>query len=323
MTDHALPAVRQIWVAEALLDGHAEAEVVARLEEAGTPAALAADAVREIASSPALLVARRRLLAHRLRVRVAQAGEGAVEDRPDLDARAFRDTYVALGVPVRIPGFCADWPLAAWTLEDLAARFGDVEVPVAVGRGAVREPDRRTRELTQTLPLAEVIRRVEAGEDLYLVAQHRVFEGPLAPLLDAVTPAEGFADRARLRGGASLWLGPAGTRTALHHDVSSVLFCQVLGRKRVVLVPPFADGVAATARDFYASVRLDDPAARAPGGALHGIPVSEVELGPGDALLLPAGWWHEVVALETSLSVSLVGMPWPNRFDDHVAGRVA
>jgi len=34
----------------------------------------------------------------------------------------------------------------------------------------------------------------------------------------------------------------------------------------------------------------------------------------GEALFLPAGWWHEVTALQTSMHVSLLAFHRPNAF---------
>ena len=45
------------------------------------------------------------------------------------------------------------------------------------------------------------------------------------------------------------------------------------------------------------------------------------ELGPGDAALLPVGWWHQVVALSSSISVSFGGFRWANGFTWYCPGR--
>lgn len=40
----------------------------------------------------------------------------------------------------------------------------------------------------------------------------------------------------------------------------------------------------------------------------------EAEIGPGDALFIPVGWWHHVVSLDASCSVLFTNFAWPNDF---------
>lgn len=76
-------------------------------------------------------------------------------------------------------------------------------------------------------------RVLAAGEtnDFYLVANnHAMRRKGFAALLERIVLDESYFDRSRLLRGASLWLGPKGTVTSLHHDETNVLFHQVYGR---------------------------------------------------------------------------------------------
>jgi mannose-6-phosphate isomerase-like protein (cupin superfamily) len=42
-----------------------------------------------------------------------------------------------------------------------------------------------------------------------------------------------------------------------------------------------------------------------------------VNVGPGQALFIPVGWWHCVEALETSISMSFTNFVWPNTYTWH------
>ncbi|MCP3140875.1 cupin-like domain-containing protein [Pyxidicoccus xibeiensis] len=67
----------------------------------------------------------------------------------------------------------------------------------------------------------------------------------------------------------------------------NVLVCQVYGRRRLQLVPAFElRRMRGSPEDAGAVLRLD------------------VEVGPGDLVLLPVGWWCGYRVLETSASVS-------------------
>jgi hypothetical protein len=320
------------WIAEALLEGHAPAAVSAQLVGRGLDAARAEVEVHAVQGDPLfdLLRARgsavdgrtERLVSRLTRERLS-ASPGVVERRSGCDADAFYRTYVAHGAPVHLTGFCADWPArATWTPDRIAARMGEVEITVCRDRAADPQCDRNFKRYEAKMKLAEYVAlmRTQAGNHCYMIANNRNLDGPLAALLDDLAPPPGFVDRFRLKGGASLWMGPAGTHTPTHHDCTSVLFCQLYGRKVVWLASPAETRLAAHQDGFYAPVLLSDHEARKPGGALAGATIYEVELAPGDAMLLPVGWWHEVRALDESVSCSITALRTTNRYDTFTPG---
>jgi hypothetical protein len=151
----------------------------------------------------------------------------------------------------------------------------------------------------------QLVRAAGPTNDLYLVANNRALEKPeLAPLLADLTPPGDIFDASSLEGRASLWFGPGGTCTPLHHDTTNILFCQIYGKKRVDLVSPLETSLLDDVDGFYAGRRSGDLEGGGPDGEAPR--VLRVELSAGEALFLPAGWWHEVTALEVSIHVSLL-----------------
>lgn len=103
-----------------------------------------------------------------------------------------------------------------------------------------------------------------------------------------------------------LWVGTRGASTQCHFDTyGRNVVLQVAGRKRWTLVPPGHVGAMRATRLPYeeSSVFSALPAAALRSSPL--VPVTEVELGPGDLLLLPKHWWHHVECLEPSLSINV------------------
>ena len=47
----------------------------------------------------------------------------------------------------------------------------------------------------------------------------------------------------------------------------------------------------------------------------EGVQVLELTLAAGEALFIPAGYWHQVRALDVSISLALNGFCRPNSFD--------
>lgn len=111
------------------------------------------------------------------------------------------------------------------------------------------------------------------------------------------------------------WLGPAGTRTPIHHDRYHNVFCQVVGYKYVRLFPPeegpklYPEGMTELGVDMSNTSRVDFAYATRT-AHYNEYPLfrmaqyQEVILGPGDCLYIPVGWWHFVESLTISFSVS-------------------
>ncbi|MCA9567267.1 MAG: cupin-like domain-containing protein, partial [Myxococcales bacterium] len=169
-----------------------------------------------------------------------------------------------------------------------------------------RPSHHRDMPLTELLTLAQE----GSGDGTYAVGHNRLFEA-LPALLDDVRVLPGQERIVH----PSLWIGPAGTLTPLHFDPGSAWLVQRAGQKRVHLASPLEHGLLETAIDgSYNSVRpsaLSDEERAARG-------FTTVELGPDDALWIPATWWHEVASLTPSISVRTAGFRWPDDLAHHV-----
>jgi ribosomal protein L16 Arg81 hydroxylase len=162
--------------------------------------------------------------------------------------------------------------------------------------------------------MAEYAARVLAAgstNDFYFTARSNNIEREgLARLQrDVEPPLEFFRARPRQRS-QSFWFGPKGSITGTHHDPTNILFCQVYGEKRVQLSPPFDPAMLGLSDGFYHRAP-GDPAAYP---ELADATVLEVQLSAGDALFIPALWWHRVEALSVSISYSLLHFKQQNTF---------
>ena len=249
-----------------------------------------------------------------------------VPRRAGLSAETFFEQHYCANKPLVVTDVVGDWPACdRWTLDDLERRFGDVEVEAMVGRDADPECDRRFENHQTVMTMAELVGRLRehegsASNDVYMVARNRTLEREaMAPLFDDIAVPEEWLDPNGLRGACSLWLGPAGTVTPLHHDKNNILLCQIRGTKRIRLVAPFEVDVFDSLGAIYSPI---DPLAegddRHP--ALEHIRVHEVTLESGEALFIPIGWFHHVVALTQSVSMSFTGFRRDNRFAWYTPG---
>src|SRR5260221_206682 len=114
----------------------------------------------------------------------------------------------------------------AWIVENLIAGVAHGEL---------------AKRLASQISLARAKREVAAGttNDFYMVSNnHTLKRKRFRELLGDVKPPRALFHPLTDPGAASLWIGPAGTRTPLHHDTTNILFCQIHGRKRVELISP-------------------------------------------------------------------------------------
>ena len=220
----------------------------------------------------------------------------------------------------------------AWRADSLRAAFGEAVVKVSVspsGRfdgaeegelwGApglevlVRPPETHMR-LSELLSLLAR----PTSESFYL--EYNALHQYLGESMRQLVPMPPQAEQLRPLL-SNLWLGKGSTTSPLHYDEYENLLCQVAGEKEIILFPPhdypeleyvarpkgvlsyewpnsFARapiGAAARAHKvlFAASINMTHPDARRR-AALERCEPSTCTLKPGETLLLPAYWHHEV-----------------------------
>ncbi len=331
----AISSVWREWIVENLCSGHAPADIVAELRRAGVPAQVAKHEVTALANSPGCAVAQR--LTHRLQrleMVAALARHHAGQDPfpTEIERRAlptstefYRD-YFAPQRPVVFTDLAANWPARKrWSLAYFKRILGRELVEVVVGRAEDPRYDQNTALHAQQMQLAKYLDLVAAAghsNDLYMVANNHTMRRPaFARLMHDVRIPDGIIVDGRPLA-TSLWIGPAGTVTPLHHDTTNILFSQLVGRKRFELIAPTETVLMLDPMDsFYSPVNLDQRH-HAEHPALRALQVRTVELGPGDTLFLPAGWWHRVTSLDISISFSLLGFAGAGAVDWYRPGLV-
>lgn len=328
MSVRALSDDHAAWIVENLLAGVPASTLVAELATADVSRARARRAVRAIAASPLLAVCGRLASRARRLELVAALGRSHARGEPDATAVERRLTppaseffrhYWAAHRPVVLTDASARWPaLRKWTPAFFRRRYGSATIEVTVDRERDPHYDMNFTAHRKRMRMARFIDRVLAAgttNDLYMVSNNNTMKRPqFRPLLADVRPPRALFEPLRPEA-TSLWIGPGGTVTPLHHDTTNILFCQIHGKKRVELVSPQETALLMDpVYGFYSPVELERRA-EAAHPALRALLVKQVEVGPGDALYIPAGWWHRVTSLEVSISFSLLGFRRPNDFD--------
>jgi hypothetical protein len=277
-----------------------------------------AEAERRIAQLEAKLAKRDWMLETMELQRVSSPVLAAIPRRAGIDRQTFLDQHYAVSRPAIVSGMLAGWPALTWTPEALRRRVGDAEVEYQGGRAANPAFEEAMPSHTRRGPFSGFIDQITApgaGNDVYMTAYNAARNAAaFAPLAADLRPLDAFLTPT---GGAldgMPWIGAAGSFTPLHHDLTNNLIVQVVGRKRFRLAPPSETAKLGNERGVYSDVRdLDDPKldlARFP--RLKDIRLYDVVLEPGEILFVPVGWWHQVRALDFSVTLTYTNFPWPN-----------
>ena len=242
---------------------------------------------------------------------------GNVPRMPKLSRQAFLDNYYALNRPVVMTGAMDDWPaMTRWTAKELKSRFGDRVVSVQANRDNDANYEVNSAKLRSEMTFGEFVDITETmGEtnNYYITANNAETNSETLKDLwkDIIPFPEYLRDDPANRG--FFWFGPKGTVTPLHHDLTNNFMAQVRGRKLVRLVAPYELQNLYNNRHCYSAVNLDKiDYDRFP--LFRNVTVIDVEIGPGDLLFLPVGWWHHVRGLETSITMTFTNFVFDNDF---------
>ena len=236
-----------------------------------------------------------------------------------MERERFEREIVLKGEPAVFRGLVADWPPVRAAKEAPEAlvemlRFADTDEPIQAWFAPPEIEGRFNynadfsgfnfeRRMTTVGQLIELLVRQRGQEQPYsMYAGGIPIRKHLPPLIPNIpVPMLDMARETLI----SLWVGNR-THTTTHWDQSQNLACVVAGRRRFTLFPPEQlKNLYVGPLDFTLAgqptslVDIDTPDldtyprfAEALESALR------AELEPGDALYIPALWWHDVLSLE-------------------------
>jgi hypothetical protein len=283
------------------------------IADAGSPAQ-----AKEIQALRLALAKREWLLEIVERQRALAPTESSIERRADVGSQEFLERYYAVGRPVILRGEMDDWAALQWTPDYLKAKIGPALVEYQGGRTAnarfEMEKDLHRREAPFDAFIDSITKTGE-GNDAYLTAYNseRNREA-LAPLTEDMGFLDKFLTREVAMPHGMPWIGPAGTVTSLHHDLTNNFIAQMVGRKRLTVLP--AAEVGRLYNDRHVFSRITDLDAPDIDVTLYprlvGAKLYEVVLGPGEILFMPLAWWHQVKSLDFSVTVTYTNFLWPN-----------
>lgn len=225
---------------------------------------------------------------------------------------AFRSQFLRSRVPTLLEGIMTDWPTAEhWTKDYLNSVCGDQLVEVMSDRDSDPrfevhcEHHRRSMLFSD---LANIAFSDVQSNNTYMVANNRFFATDGGKkLLKDIPLSPDYFDPADTDNKVFLWFGPGGTITPLHYDVVDIVICQVVGSKHFRLFTTDQAPLLYNSVGVFSDVDSEKPdLSRYP--LYKYAQAVEFDLHPGEAVFLPQGHWHQVRALDTSISVTLTNI---------------
>ena len=233
----------------------------------------------------------------------------------------FLDEYYSTNRPVIITGMMDDWPaMKKWNLDYFKDKFADRDIEVQFGRNSSDKYEVESRKFLKTIKMGEFVEMVRSAtntNDFYLTANNNSNNKLALPELweDIVQIPEYLSQSDPMSG--FFWMGPIGTVTPFHHDLTNNFMAQVMGRKRVLIAPSW--DMPLMKNDFHVFSRVDGRVTPPdPKPARFDQPqVVECILNPGEILFLPIGCLHYVEGIEISVTVSFINFVFHNDFSSN------
>ena len=327
-TTMTLDAEWKRWVAENALLGRPSDELKMILVENGFSEEHASEEVDaafdhpyvRAGSSVARQLSKRDWVLHNRRMLLEDAQSQIPEVWDGISAPEFMDRYYFVNRPVVVRGGCKLLgAMEKWTPDYLKQVAGEREVQVQANRDSDPDYEINDRDHRETWKLGDLVEKVfDAGEtnDFYMTANNASANGEaIADFWADVSPLPDYLD-SQQTSGMFFWMGPAGTVTPLHHDLTNNLMMQIRGRKRVKMISPDYLPYIYNELHCYSSVDPEDvDSDRFP--LFENVQVIDVTIGPGDILFLPVGWWHHVRGLDPTITITCTNFRGVNRFTEH------
>lgn len=238
-----------------------------------------------------------------------------VERVPFLSATRFYNEYLDVR-PVVVTAMTANWPArTTFTPERFRGELGDVELTV---RRYADDSDEsflaqtalgvRKTTMRDFIEAAEGSRPFDDTVKAWSVRESQELFYRL-PQLATELDFNGLFPRGHKRFEYYLWLGPAGYTTGLHTDEVVVnLLAHFVGHKTVTLYDPaqtellYPETRESVHDGMYSAVNVLAPDFAKHPRFTEAKPLV-AELGPGDLLYIPRGWWHWVRGHDLCISV--------------------
>ena len=317
------------WIAHNICIGGNPQELIQVLRDNGIDAEQAKNAVDDAVDHPYLQAARRLAaqvskrdwILHNTRMLRETGDMSVAEVWEPISLSSFHRDYYSQNRPLIIRGGLKSWSaLEKWDAEYLRSKAGERMVEVQANRESDPEYEINSTQHKKLMRFSDYVELVFSGietNDYYMTANNSGINGEaLADFWDDIEPLPEMLDSTRIDERMFFWMGPKGTVTPMHHDLTNNLMAQVMGRKRIKLIAPEYLPFVYNHRHCFSQVDLENvDLDRFP--LFQYVKVIDLTIGPGDMFFLPVGWWHHVRGLDATITITCTNFKGINNHPDH------
>jgi ribosomal protein L16 Arg81 hydroxylase len=235
-------------------------------------------------------------------------------------SQEFLENYYSKHRPVIITDAMKNWPaLTKWTPEYFRSRFSDKRVEVQFNRNNDLLFEENSISHKKKMSFGEYVDLVENGgetNNYYMTANNSELNSQsLAELYNDVLHFPDYLNPLDAKGRTFFWYGPKGSLTPLHHDLTNNFMAQVRGKKSIKLISSYQLPIVYNYKHCFSEVDLlNIDYKRFP--LFRDVDILEVTLLPGEILFIPVGWWHHVMGLDVTITMSFTNFKWPNLYEN-------
>jgi len=236
-----------------------------------------------------------------------------------IDLEEFQNRFVANENAVTIRGFAREWRATSrWrNLSFLSSNYGHRLIPIELGsilsKDGMKEQLVNISSFVSEYLVPSCAKGIWTIDDAILnlscyMAQHALLD-QIPCLVEDVEPVPHLCGTTT-DPIINVWMGTGGTRTPLHFDSYDNMLVQVVGAKYVRIYGKEETTKLYVSKDSTHASQGNMSAVDCEREDWEKHPLSkdakykEVVLMPGDAIFIPAGAWHYVRSLSTSISVN-------------------
>lgn len=315
------------WMRENIALGAKKESLISVLEEKGFPPNVASALLIVFGMAPPnsaeqysdLKLRKAKWLLNSLReLNELAGGFGSVQERTQLNKEEFFSHFYAHNTPVIYRQCLSPSSLESsldWDV--ICKKAGHFQVEIQEGRSSTTDFEKKSDALRSKALFSDFLNRVvtvKESNDFYMTARNTSSNADLLnQVLDTAAVCPELLDGTRSHNNVFLWIGPKGTFTPAHHDLTNNLFLQVKGSKSFRLASSLALLEVGNNHHCFTKTPLSEVDQSRQQAGLP--PVSfTVTVNEGDVLFIPIGWWHEVTGIEPSISVSATNFRAKNDF---------
>ena len=243
----------------------------------------------------------------------------------NLSFTEFEDKYIKNQIPVIINDNMSNWKaLKTWSPEYFAKVLGNKDIKVGVSRGNTFSYEKKHTGSSvkfKAMKMGDLVNKIllpNPNRKLKYYLIHEPIEEKYPELINDYTIPL-FGKKNHTFTSINLWFGEANNITPLHFDIQHNFLAQIFGRKYLRLYSPEDSNYLYPTYNRIAGnpnyranhsniVNIYNPDSKAFPEFKKALPI-DVYLEPGEILFLPAGWWHQVSSLDTSISLNFWWKP--------------